>query len=81
MSRGRRGHGVESVTPPAGSIGAGSPAVNVQVWVNTASGKYFRPGSRYCGKTKQGRYMNEAEAIKAAYHPVQPGSGPSFSTW
>jgi hypothetical protein len=38
-----------------------------QVWVNTASGKYFRPGSRYHGHTKQGRYMSEADAIKAGY--------------
>jgi hypothetical protein len=37
------------------------------VWVNTASGKYFWPGSRYYGHTTQGRYMSEAEAIKAGY--------------
>jgi hypothetical protein len=37
------------------------------VWVNTASGKYFRAGSRYYGHTKQGRYMSEADAIKAGY--------------
>jgi hypothetical protein len=37
------------------------------VWVNTASGKYFRPGSRYYGHTKQGKYMTEADAINAGY--------------
>ena len=36
-----------------------------QVWVNTRSGIYFLPGTRWYGKTKQGRYMTEAEAIKA----------------
>ncbi len=38
------------------------------VWVNTASGVYHREGSRSYGKTKQGRYMTEADALKAGYH-------------
>ncbi len=48
---------------------AGAPGSNAtgQVWVNTRSGKYFRPGSRYSGKTKEGRYMTEAEARKQGY--------------
>jgi hypothetical protein len=51
----------------AGSGPAPTTASTTQVWVNTASGKYFRPGSRYYGHTKQGKYMSEAEAIKAGY--------------
>jgi len=38
------------------------------VWVNTESGK---PGTRWYGKTKQGKYMTEADAIKAGYHPQE----------
>jgi hypothetical protein len=37
------------------------------VWVNTDSGIYHKPGSRYYGKTKQGKYMSEADAVKAGY--------------
>ncbi len=38
-----------------------------KVWVNLKSGKYFRPGSRYYGKTKQGEYLTESEAQAQGY--------------
>jgi hypothetical protein len=34
------------------------------VWVNTESHIYHKEGSRFYGKTKQGRYMSEADALK-----------------
>jgi len=34
------------------------------VWVNTESHVFHREGSYYYGKTKQGKYMTEAEALK-----------------
>jgi len=37
------------------------------VWVNTESGVYHKPGTRWYGRTKQGKYMTEADAIKAGY--------------
>jgi hypothetical protein len=46
-------------TRPANSSG--------MVWVNTDSGIYHKPGTRYFGKTKHGKYMTEADAIKAGY--------------
>lgn len=46
---------------------APAPAAADQVWVNTTSGKYFRPGSHYYGKTKRGEYMTETEALKRGY--------------
>ena len=38
-----------------------------KVWVNTKSGLYFYPGSRWYGKTKQGRYMTVKEAGAKGY--------------
>jgi len=49
-----------SPTQPANSSG--------MVWVNLGSGAYYKPGSRYYGKTKRGKYMLEDDAIRAGYH-------------
>jgi endonuclease G len=55
------------------TVRSGAPAGNqapdpgTLVWVNTRSGIYWRPGTRYYGKTKEGKYMSEEEAIRAGY--------------
>jgi len=46
----------------------------LRLWVNTRSGKYWRPGSRFCGKTKQGEFMSELEALDRGYSPAD-GTG------
>jgi len=43
---------------------------DVKVWVNTASGVYHCPGSRWYGNTKQGQYMTQAEAQEKHYRPA-----------
>ncbi|MBV8227613.1 MAG: hypothetical protein JO232_20745, partial [Verrucomicrobia bacterium] len=48
---------------------APAPAAN-EVWVNTRSGKYWKPGSRFYGKTKQGEFMSESEAVTRGYSPA-----------
>ncbi len=53
---------------------AGSPLNGNQVWVNTKSGKYWKPGSRYYGKAKQGEFMSEKEAVQKGYRPAN-GTG------
>ena len=40
------------------------------VWVNTASKVYHKDGQFY-GKTKQGKFMPEADAQKAGYHAAK----------
>jgi hypothetical protein len=52
-----------SKTPRA----APTPAAAGLAWANTRSGKYFLPGSRYYGKTKEGAYMSDEEARAKGY--------------
>lgn len=47
---------------------AGNP--NVRVWVNTNSGVYHCPGTRWYGKTKSGRFMTQREAQAKGYRPA-----------
>lgn len=43
---------------------------NVTVWVNTNSGVYHCPGSRWYGKTKEGTYMKQKAAQAAGHRPA-----------
>jgi hypothetical protein len=49
-------------------VDQGNP--EVKVWVNTNSGVYHCPGTRWYGKTKNGTYMTQAEAQKKGYRPA-----------
>ena len=43
---------------------------NVRVWVNTNSGVYHCPGTRWYGNTKSGRFMTQREAQSKGYRPA-----------
>jgi DNA uptake protein ComE-like DNA-binding protein len=65
-------------TPPAAAPPAVKSAPQPQplpgsgmVWVNLDSGVYHKEGSRYYGKTKNGKYMPEADALKAGYRAAK----------
>jgi hypothetical protein len=71
---------------PSGALGSTAPAskptsaqqqtprVNSagMVWVNTDSGVYHKPGTRRYGKTKQGKYMPEADGQNPGYRAAAP---------
>jgi hypothetical protein len=51
----------------AESVTAQVPPQHGMVWANAKSKVYHVEGDRYYGKTKNGQWMTEAEAIKAGY--------------
>jgi hypothetical protein len=55
-------------TPPPRTASPGRP--DVKVWVNTRSGVYHCPGTRYYGNTKQGEYMTQKQAQDKGYRPA-----------
>lgn len=53
-----------------------APAITMQgnpdvvVWVNTNSGVYHCPGTRWYGATKAGKYMKQKAAQQSGYRPA-----------
>ena len=45
-------------------------SARVIVWVNTNSGVYHCPNTRWYGKTKSGRFMTQREAQSKGYRPA-----------
>jgi hypothetical protein len=62
----------QNVSTPAGARVAQS-SESRQVWVNTATGVYHYPGTRWYGNTKEGKFMSEADARAQGYRPAMNG--------
>jgi len=47
------------------------PPVKGMVWVNLDTKVFHREGDRYYGNTKNGKFMTEADAVKAGYREAK----------
>ena len=58
------------VADRVGVLPAARAQESAKVWVNSRSGVYHCPGSRYYGNTKAGEYLLEAQARAAGNRPA-----------
>ena len=58
-------------TPSAPVTAAQQPPVKGMVWVNLSTKVFHREGDRYYGNTKNGKFMTEADAVKAGYREAK----------
>jgi hypothetical protein len=56
---------------------AQQPPVKGMVWVNLDTKVFHREGDRYYGNTKNGKFMTEADAVKAGYREAKTAAKPA----
>jgi DNA uptake protein ComE-like DNA-binding protein len=56
---------------PSAPAAAQQPPVKGMVWVNLSTKVFHREGDRYYGNTKNGKFMTEADAVKAGYREAK----------
>lgn len=67
----RSGTTQQKVPAAVGALPAQVPPQAGMVWVNLESKVFHREGSRWYGKTKNGKFMTEAEASAAGYREAK----------
>ncbi len=61
-----------SIKRPGGKL---KPPLKGLVWVNTDSKIFHKEDSPWYGNTKEGKWMTEADAVKAGFKPMEKPSG------
>jgi hypothetical protein len=61
----------DTARPGSTEVAAKTPPQKGMVWVNTDSGIFHKEGDRWYGKTKQGEFMTEADALKKGYREAK----------
>jgi competence protein ComEA len=61
---------------PASSVEPRTAPAAGMVWVNTATKVFHRQGDPWYGRTKEGKFMTEADAVKAGYRASKQMSAP-----
>jgi len=59
---------------PASSVEPRTAPAAGMVWVNTATKVFHRQGDPWYGRTKEGKFMTEADAVKAGYRASKQGA-------
>src|SRR4029453_2732716 len=59
-----------AASPAPASLAPATRGGPGMVWVSTDSRVYYKQGSRFYGKTKNGKYMSEAERRKEGNRPA-----------
>ena len=67
-------HSTASKSAPASDVAARPAPAKGMVWVNTATKVYHYEGDQWYGKTKEGKYMTEQDALKAGYRASKEGA-------
>ncbi len=63
-------NGLLSTPSPSARPSSESAGDDIQVWVNTDSGVYHCPKTRWFGNTKKGKYMTQGEAVAEGNRPA-----------
>jgi helix-hairpin-helix protein len=63
-------------TAPGAATAVQQPPSKGMVWVNLETKVFHREGDRYYGNTKNGKFMTEADAVKAGYREAKSAGKP-----
>jgi hypothetical protein len=59
-----------AATSTVNAISVSKPATDERVWVHFPTHTYFKPGMLLYGKTHDGAYMKESEALEDGFRPA-----------